>query len=82
MQRFHSLVVGSVVVVRRALGDIVDAKIVVGFVAPILVVLVKTTYRTLLDRTPWTAIRFLSRRLAFVLWRRVGPEIAIARRWR
>src|SRR5262249_22118835 len=46
-------------------------------VAPVLVVFVKATDRTLFDRTSWTAIGVLPRLLPLVLGRRVWAEVAI-----
>src|SRR6266542_4436790 len=60
--------------------DVVDLDLVLfGVAAPVFVVLVKTADRTFLDRTLRTALGVLARRLAFVLRRSVGTEVAIAR---
>src|SRR3954471_6687373 len=74
--------VGCVVVLLRARGDVVDVEVVLRIGAPVFVILVQPTDRTLFDRSFGTPV-VLSHLLALVLGRRVGPEIAIARAaWR
>jgi hypothetical protein len=79
---FLLVVVPGVVVLLRALGDIVDLGIVVCLVAPVFVVLIKTADRTLLDGASGTTISILARRFALVLRGRIRTEVAIpCRRW-
>src|SRR5262245_64869057 len=68
--------VGLGIFVRR---DIVDVEIVVFGVerSPILVGVVETRHRPLLDRTARLVALLL--RLALVLRRRIGAEVAVAR---
>ena len=58
-------------------GDVVDVDFLV-LDAPVLVGIVETADRTLLDGAAWTAVAVLALRLALVLWRRVRTEVAVA----
>ena len=65
------------VVLFRARGDVVDIEIVVCC-TPVFVRVIQAADRTLIDR-PSGATFFFALRLPFVFWRRVRPEVAVAR---